>query len=91
MKMKLKKILKSDQTLVIFGMLLLLGNAFLVDTIIYSTVLITMNNLHLYENKIFVIGICMALIVLSICASLQPLLLSRKLKKYKLENKNLTI
>lgn len=89
--MKLKKILKSDQTLVIFGMLLLLGNAFLVDTIIYSTVLITMNNLHLYENKIFVIGICMALIVLSICASLQPLLLSRKLKKYKLENKNLTI
>lgn len=89
--MKLKKILKSDQTLVIFGMLLLLGNAFLVDTIIYSTVLITMNNLHLYENKIFVIGICMALIILSICASLQPLLLSRKLKKHKLENKNLTI
>ncbi|EKB5677218.1 hypothetical protein OPB01_002555 [Salmonella enterica] len=91
MKMKLKKILKSDQTLVIFGMLLLLGNAFLVDTIIYSTVLITMNNLHLYENKIFVIGICMALIILSVCASLQPLLLSRKLKKHKLENKNLTI
>lgn len=89
--MKLKKILKSDQTLVIFGMLLLLGNAFLVDTIIYSTVLITMNNLHLYENKIFVIGICMALIILSICASLQPLLLSRKLKKHKLENKNLTM
>lgn len=91
MQMKLKKILKSDQTLVIFGMLLLLGNAFLVDTIIYSTVLITMNNLHLYENKIFVIGICMALIILSVCASLQPLLLSRKLKKHKLENKNLTI
>lgn len=89
--MKLKKMLKSDQTLVIFGMLLLLGNAFLVDTIIYSTVLITMNNLHLYENKIFVIGICMALIILSICASLQPLLLSRKLKKHKLENKNLTM